>query len=82
MIVAQTLTDQDADDPSPVAPLLRQYDDRIARVTTADGAYDGAPIYQTVEVHGDGMEVVIPPRSTAVSTGEPGCPHGVIAIWR
>src|ERR1700676_3866181 len=39
-IVAQTLTDQDADDPSQVAPLLNQIECRIARVT-ADGAYDG-----------------------------------------
>jgi hypothetical protein len=41
MIVAQTLTDQDADDPSQVAPLLDQIDGKIAQVT-ADGAYDGA----------------------------------------
>ena len=46
MIVAQALTDQDADGPSQVAPLLDQIDDRIARVT-ADGAYDGDPTYQT-----------------------------------
>ena len=37
MIVAQTRTDQDADDPSQVAPLLDPIDGRIARVT-ADGA--------------------------------------------
>jgi hypothetical protein len=41
MIVAQTLTDQDADDPSQMAPLLDQIDGKIAQVT-ADGAYDGA----------------------------------------
>jgi len=41
MIVAQILTDQDADDTSQVAPLLDQSDSRIGRVT-ADGAYDGA----------------------------------------
>jgi len=73
MIVAQTLTDQDADDPSQVAPLLDQIDGRIARVT-ADGAYDGAPTYQTIAVHGDDIEVVIPPRSTAVPTDEPASP--------
>ncbi len=44
MIVAQTLTDQDADDPSQVAPLLDQIDGEIAKVT-ADGAYDGTPTY-------------------------------------
>jgi transposase len=73
MIVAQTLTDQDADDPSQVAPLLDQIDDRIGRVT-ADGAYDGAPTYETIAAHGDGIEVVIPPRSTAIPSGEVGSP--------
>jgi len=73
MIVAQTLTDQDADDPSQVAPLLDRIDGRIVRVT-ADGAYDGAPTYETIAAHGDGIEVVIPPRSTAVPSGELGSP--------
>jgi len=73
MIVAQTLTDQDADDPSQVAPLLDQIDGPIGRVT-ADGAYDGAPTYQTIAAYGDGIEVVIPPRSTAVPSGDPGVP--------
>ena len=71
MIVAQTLTDQDTDDPSQVGPLLDQIDDPIARVT-ADGAYDGVPTYQTIAAHGDGIDVVIPLRSTAVASGEPG----------
>jgi hypothetical protein len=71
MIVAQTLTDQDADDPSQVAPVLDQIDVPIARVT-ADGAYDGAPTYATIAAHGDEIEVVIPPRSTAVLSGEQG----------
>ena len=71
MIVAQTLTDQDTDDPSEVEPLLDQIDDPIARVT-ADGAYDGVPTYQTIAAHGDGIDVVIPPRSTAVASGKPG----------
>src|ERR1700723_4779407 len=69
MIVAQTLTDQDADDPSQVGPLLDQIDDPIIQVT-ADGAYDGAPTYQTIAAHGDEIEVVIPPRATAVPSGE------------
>jgi hypothetical protein len=73
MIVAQTLTDQDADDPSQVGLLLDQIDDPIVQVT-ADGAYDGAPTYQTIAAHGDEIEVVIPPRSTAVTSGEPGRP--------
>ena len=71
MIVAHTLTGQDIDDPSQVAPLLDQVDIPIAWVT-ADGAYDGAPTYATVAAHGDDIEVVIPPRSTAVRSGEQG----------
>jgi hypothetical protein len=73
MIVAQTLTDQDVDDPSQVGPLLDQIDDPIAQVT-ADGAYDGAPTYQTIAAHGGDIAVVIPPRATAVLSGEPGSP--------
>jgi len=73
VIVAQTLTDQDTDDPSQVGPLLDQIDDPIGRVM-ADSAYDGAPTYQTIAAYGDGIEVVIPPRSTAVPSGDPGVP--------
>ena len=73
MIVAQTLTDQDADDRSQVAPLLDQIDGPITRVT-ADGAYDGTPTYETIAAHGDGIKVVIPPRSTAVPRSEPTSP--------
>jgi hypothetical protein len=73
MIVAQTLTDQDTDDPSQVAPLPDQIDGPIGQVT-ADGAYDGTPTYQTIAQHGDGIEVVIPPRSTSILSGEPGPP--------
>jgi hypothetical protein len=73
MIVAQTLTDQDVDDPSQVGSLLDQIGDPIVQVT-ADGAYDGAPTYQTIAQHGDGIEVVIPPRATAVPSGEPDTP--------
>jgi transposase len=69
MIVAQTLTDQDTDDPSQVGPLLDQIGEPIGQVT-ADGAYDGAPTYQTIAQRGDGIEVVIPPRLTAVSSAE------------
>jgi hypothetical protein len=74
MIVAQTLTDQDTDDLSQVAPLLDQIDDPMGQVT-ADGAYDGAPTYQTIAQHGGRIEVVIPPpRSTSIPSGEPGPP--------
>ena len=73
MIMAQTRTDQDADDPSQVAPLLDQIDGPITWVT-ADGAYDGSPTCLTIAAHGDGIEVVIPPRSTAESSTEPTSP--------
>jgi hypothetical protein len=73
MIIAQTLTDQDVDDPSQVAPLLDQIDSEIAKVT-ADGAYDGALTYATIVAHGDDVVIVIPPRSTAVASGDQGPP--------
>jgi hypothetical protein len=69
-IVAHTLTDQDTDDPSQVAPLLDQIDGEIA----ADGAYDGAPTYRTVLRHSDAAQVVIPPRSKAVQSSDTGPP--------
>jgi hypothetical protein len=59
------------------SPLLDQIDGQITRVT-ADGAYDGAPTYQTIATLGGGIEVVIPPRSTAVSSGGSDRPHSVI----
>jgi hypothetical protein len=73
MIVAQTLTDQDVNDPSQVGPLLDQVDDPVVQVT-ADSAYDGAPTYQTITAHGEGIGAVIPSRSTAVLSGDPDMP--------
>jgi len=52
-----------------VAPLLDRIDGQIVRVT-ADGAYDAAPTYQTIAAHSDANGAVIPPRSTAVASGE------------
>ena len=49
--MAQTLTDQDVDDPFQVGSLLDQVNDPIGQVT-ADGAYDGDPTYQTIAAHG------------------------------
>jgi DDE family transposase len=77
---AQRLTDQDVDDPSQVGLLLDQIDDPIVQVT-ADGAYDGAPTYQTIAQHGDGIEVVIPPRVIAPAPNWIH-QHSEIAIWR
>ena len=73
MIVAQILTDQHTDDPSQVGPLLAQVDEEIDKVI-ADGAYDGAPTYETIAQYGDDIEVVIPPRKTAVAGVESSTP--------
>src|SRR4051794_7690377 len=54
---------------SQVGPLLDQIGDPIGQVT-ADGVYDGDPTYQTIAAHGDDIAVVIPPRATAVPSGE------------
>ena len=79
MIVARTLTDQDADNPSQVGPLPDQVDDPIIQVT-ADGAYDGAPTYQTIAARDDEIEVVIPPRSTTSQAANRVRRRSVIAI--
>jgi transposase len=73
MIVAQTLTEKEMGDPSQVGPLLDQIEGDIEQVT-ADGAYDGAPTYQTVAEHGAHIRIVIPPHVTAVLSDEAG--HG------
>jgi hypothetical protein len=38
----------------------------------ADGAYDGAPTYQTLAVLGKHIRIVIPPHVTAVLSDEAG----------
>ena len=80
-IVAQTLTDQDEDDPSQVGPLLDQIDDPIGRIT-ADGAYDGAPTYQTIAAHGAGIQVVIHRARRLCLAANRVRRHSVIAILR
>jgi hypothetical protein len=70
-IVASVLTDHAAGDASQVPILLEQIEGKIASVT-ADGAYDGEPVYQAVADHqaDPPPDVVIPPRASAVaSTG-------------
>jgi hypothetical protein len=56
-------------------------DDPIGQVT-ADGAYGGAPTYQTIAQHSVGIEVVIPPRSPSILSGEPGHRRNANAISR
>lgn len=72
-IIAHNLTDQDTDDPSQVEPLLDQIAGEIGQFT-ADGAYDGKPTYQMILQHSSTANVVIPPRSTAVESGDTGPP--------
>ena len=63
-ILACELTDKDEGDPTQVEPLLDQVTGDIASVT-ADGAYDGDPVYQAVAERAPGADVIIPPRATA-----------------
>jgi hypothetical protein len=64
-IVASELTTTEDGDASQVGPLLDQISGPIASVT-ADGAYDGEPIYRTIAERDPAAAVIIPPRSTAV----------------
>jgi hypothetical protein len=63
--LASELTTTDDGDAALVGPLLDQIDSPIASVT-ADGAYDGEPIYRSVAGHTPDAAVIIPPCSTAV----------------
>src|SRR4051794_4114946 len=66
-ILASELTSHEEGDASQVGPLLEQIPGPLGSVT-ADGAYDGEPVYRAVaERQPDPpVAVVIPPRSTAV----------------
>jgi hypothetical protein len=64
-IVASELTTTKDGDASQVGPLLDQISGPIASVT-ADGAYDGEPVYRTIAERDPAAAVIIPPRSTAV----------------
>jgi transposase len=64
-VVASELTTTEHGDASQVGPLLDQISGPIASVT-ADGAYDGDPVYRIVAERDPATTVVIPPRSTAV----------------
>jgi hypothetical protein len=71
-IVACVLTDNGADDAGQVPLLLGQLEGEVAGVT-ADGAYDGEPVYRAIADHqrDPPPDVVVPPRASAVpSTGD------------
>ena len=66
-VVANALTENDADDIGAVPGLLEQVDGEITSFI-ADGAYDGEPVYRAVarQQHDPPPDVVIPPRASAV----------------
>jgi hypothetical protein len=66
-ILAAELTTTEEGDASLVGPLLDQITGPIASVT-ADGAYDGEPVYRAVSARQPDppAAVIIPPRATAV----------------
>jgi hypothetical protein len=70
-IAAQVLTDGHADDAAQVPALLGQVESVIASVT-ADGAYDGEPIYAAAAArqHHPPPDVVVPPRASAVLSSD------------
>jgi Transposase DDE domain len=65
-LVASVLTGNDLDDAGQTPVLLEQVDAEIASVT-ADGAYDGEPVYRAVASRQPDKppDVIIPPRSSA-----------------
>ena len=66
-ILASELTTNEVGDPSMVGALLDQIPGAIASVT-ADGAYDGEPVYRAIAARqpDSAPAVIIPPRVTAV----------------
>jgi transposase len=64
-ILASELTTTEDGDASLVGPLLDQISGPIASLT-ADGAYDGDPVYRIIAQRDPAAAVIIPPRSTAV----------------
>ena len=70
-ILASELTTTEDGDASQVGPLLDQFSGSIASVT-ADGAYDGEPVYRAIAERDPAAAVIIPPRSTAVPSNTAG----------
>jgi hypothetical protein len=65
-MVATELTTDEVGDPTVVPDLLAETEGEIAAFT-ADGAYDGDSVYPAIAGRqGDAVDVIIPPRSTAV----------------
>jgi transposase len=62
------LTPDDVGDVSEIPHLLDRIDADVGSMT-ADGAYDGDPVYNAVAQRHPGAAVIIPPRATAVADG-------------
>jgi transposase len=67
-IVASELTPDDVGDVAEIPALLDQIDGEVASLT-ADGAYDGEPVYDAVTARHPKAAVIIPPRTTSVRNG-------------
>ncbi len=69
-IVAHVLTDPDVGDITAVPVLLATVEGPIASVT-ADGAYDGAPVYRATSLRqrDPPPDIIIPPRASSVVNG-------------
>jgi hypothetical protein len=68
-IIASTVTDGHAQDPSQVPALLSQIDGEIDRCV-GDGIYDQDPVYTALANHSPGARVIIPPRKDAVLSNQ------------
>lgn len=68
------LTPDDVGDVSAVADLLDQIEGPVGSMT-GDGAYDGQVVYDAVAKRHPEAAVIIPPRSTAVSSEGPATQH-------
>jgi hypothetical protein len=66
-IVAVELTPDDVGDVSELPHLLDQIDADLVSIT-ADGAYDGEPVYNAVAAGHPEAAIIIPPRVTAVTS--------------
>ncbi|MGE0853100.1 MAG: IS5 family transposase [Hyphomicrobiaceae bacterium] len=68
-IVASALTSKEADDGAQTGALLDQIADPVASFT-GDGAYDQDAVYAAVAERHPDAAVIVPPRTTAVPSGE------------
>jgi hypothetical protein len=68
-IIASTVTESQAQDPSQVPEIFSQVDHHIDRFI-GDGIFDQAPVYIAVENHSPGARVIVPPRKDAVLSSQ------------